>query len=57
MESKRTVELTKTQCKNLADFIQFNIFDEIRNDPEIDNPYWLIEMMDAFQKLEEASKK
>lgn len=45
------VDLTKSQCKNLCYFIEFNIFDYIRNDPDIDNIDWLVDMMGAYQKL------
>ena len=31
------VELTRSQCKNIAELIELNIFDYIRNDTEIDN--------------------
>ena len=51
------IELTESQCKNVADFIHWNIFDIIRNDPDIDNPNWLLDMMDAWQKLDKAGEK
>ena len=45
------VDLTKSQCNNLCDFIEFNIFEYIRNDKDIDNIDWLVNMMEAYQKL------
>ena len=51
------IELTESQCKNVADFISWNIFDVIRNDRDIDNPNWLLDMMDAWQKLDIAGEK
>lgn len=45
------IDLTESQCKNLCDFIEVNIFEYIRNDTEIDNISWLIDMMKAYQKL------
>lgn len=45
------IDLTESQCKNLCDFIEVNIFEYIRNDTEIDNINWLIDMMKAYQKL------
>jgi hypothetical protein len=51
------IELTESQCRNVADFIHWNIFDIIRNDSDIDNPNWLLDMMDAWQKLDKAGEK
>ena len=48
----KTLELTRSQAKNLAEFIEFNIFDYIRNDTEIDNIYWLFEMSELYKTLE-----
>jgi hypothetical protein len=50
------IDLSKSQCKNLADFIEFNIFEVIRKDEDIDNPDWLIDMMEAYQKLRAGEK-
>lgn len=47
------VDLTESQCENLCDFIEFNIFEYIRNDTDIDNIDWLVDMMKAYQKLKE----
>lgn len=45
------IDLTKSQCENLADFIEFYIFEDIRNNPDIDNIAWLVDIVDAYQKL------
>ena len=45
------IDLTESQCRNLYDFIELNIFEYIRNDTEIDNINWLVDMMEAYQKL------
>lgn len=50
------VELTKSQCENLAFFIEANLLEEIRNDVDIDNLNWLRDMLDAHKVLEEAAK-
>lgn len=47
------INLTEYQCRNLCEFIELNIFDNIRNDPDIDNIGWLVDMMDTYQKLQE----
>ena len=47
------IDLTKTQCKNLAELLEWNIFEIIRNDTDIDNIDWLVDMMDSYRKLKE----
>lgn len=51
------VELSKDQCKNLADFIEFNLFQMIRNDDDIDNILWVTDMCDAYRILREAEER
>ena len=51
------LELTRSQCKNIAELIELNIFDYIRNDTEIDNMEWLCDMADAWKKMKEAEGK
>lgn len=48
------VELTKSQCKNLADFLEFNLIESIRNDTDIDNIYYVSDMCKAYEVLREA---
>ena len=48
------INLTKSQCKNLAELLEFNIFEIVRNDTDIDNINWLVDLMDAYTKLKEA---
>ena len=43
--------LTISEARNLIEFIEMNLFDHIRNDTEIDNIYWLIEMVHVYEKL------
>lgn len=51
------VELTKEQCKSLAEWIELRLLDEIRKDDEIDNLYWVKEMIDAFETFAKAAKE
>ena len=48
------VELTKSQVKNLADFIEVNLLDDIRKDESIDNIEYVKDLCDAHTKLKEA---
>lgn len=50
------VSLTKSQCKNLCDFIDCNIFDYVRRDEEVDNIFWLADMIEAYRKLLEVNE-
>ena len=49
-----TVQLTKSQCRNVADFIEFGLIDHIRNDPDLDNIRWVADMIEAWKALEKA---
>lgn len=48
--------LTKSQCKNVAEFIEIHLIDAIRNDPDIDNVDWIADMIDAMRRLENTEK-
>lgn len=52
-----SVQLTKSQCRNVADFLEFGLIDYIRNDPDLDNVRWIADMVDAFRILEKAGGK
>lgn len=51
------VELTKSQITNLASFIQYNFIEEIRNNDDIDNINYLVDMCDAYKVLKEAEEQ
>ena len=51
------VTLTESNIRNLADFIEVNLFDIIRKDEDIDNILWLNDMCEAYTKLREAQEK
>lgn len=51
------VELTDTQIKNVADFIEFNLLEVIRKDDDIDNILWVHDMCEAYKTLREAEQK
>jgi hypothetical protein len=48
------VALTKSQCKNLADFIEFYFIQSIRDDTDIDNINYLVDMCAAYKVLRES---
>ena len=49
-----TVHLTKSQCKNVADFIEFGLIEYIRNDTDLDNVLWIADMIEAWKILGKA---
>lgn len=42
---------TKSQVDNLIEFIELNFIDVLRNDTDIDNIDYVVDMMDALTKL------
>lgn len=51
-----TVRLKRSQCKNVADFIEFGLIEQIRDDSSIDNILWIEDMIGAMRTLEKAAK-
>lgn len=51
---KLMVALTKSQCKDIVDFIEIYLIDMIRNDDGIDNIDWIEDMLNARNILREA---
>lgn len=52
-----TIELSKSQITNLADFIEFELIEQIRNDTDIDNINYLVDMCEAYKVLREAEEQ
>ena len=51
------IELTKSQITNLANFIEYNFIEEIRNNDDIDNINYLVDMCAAYKVLREAEEQ
>lgn len=51
-----SLDLTRAQCMNVAEFIEIHLLDSIRSDPDIDNVGWVEDMIGAMRKLEEAGR-
>lgn len=47
------ITLTISQIQNLIEFIEFEFIDSIRDDEEIDNIDYIVDMMDVYKKLKE----
>ena len=48
------IELTKGQCESLVEFIDFTLIPSLRNDPDIDNLQYVINICDAYKAFKEA---
>lgn len=53
---KKNVQLSLSQCENLADFIELNLLDDIRRDPDMDNLDYLRDLLEAQTILRNALK-
>ena len=51
-----TVRLKRSQCKNVADFIEFGLIEQIRVEEGIDNILWIEDMIGAMRTREKAAK-
>ena len=49
------IDLTRDEAFSIAEFIDFNIIDNIRNDTDIDSIQWLRNMIHGYEKLCEYS--
>ena len=50
------IELTNSQIENLKDFFDYEFINGIRNDTEIDNMSYLVDMCEIYKKLKEAGE-
>ena len=55
-DGKIAVRLTKSQCVNVAEFIEIHLLDAIRNDTDIDNIGWIEDMIGTMRVLEEGAE-
>lgn len=51
------VELTKSKIKNLADFIELTLISAIREDADIDNINWVVDMAESYKILRKAEEE
>ena len=49
------IELTKGQCESLAEFIDFTLIPSLRQDPDIDNLQYVINICDAYKVFKEVA--
>ena len=50
------IEITKDEAESLVDFIEMNIFDMIRNDPDVDSIEWLCNIASVYRKCKEGDE-
>lgn len=46
------VQITKDEAESLIDFIEVNIFEQIKNDPDTDNMVWLYNVCSVWKKCQ-----
>lgn len=51
------VELNKEQCESLLELIEINLFDIIRNDPDVDSMDWLVDIVGAYKAIKDEVAK
>lgn len=51
------IEITKGEAESLMDFIETNIFDNIRADEDVDSIEWLCNIMSVYKKCKESEKE
>lgn len=57
MENKTlNVALTKSQVDNLVEFVELNFIQSIRDDTDVDNIDYIVDMMDVLKTLRLVSK-
>ena len=47
------IEITKDEAESLLDFIEVSFFDTIRNDEDVDNLEWAMNIMSVYKKCKE----
>ena len=52
-ENEISINLTFSQVQNLAEFLEFNLIDNIRNNTDIDNIDYVVDMCEIYSKLKE----
>lgn len=49
----KTITLTDSQVENLIEFFDLQLIQNIRNDSDIDNMDYLVDMCEIYKKLKE----
>lgn len=50
------IELTRSQVDNLIEFFEFEFIDSVRDNSDVDNMEYLVDMCEIYQKLKEVQK-
>lgn len=48
--------MTKDSARNIADFIEMQFFDKVREDDTIDNFLWVVSIVEGYKELREIEK-
>jgi len=56
-EKTYSLKLTKSQIENLKEFFEFEFIDSIRDNTDIDNIDYLVDMMEIYKQFKELEEK
>ena len=56
MANEKTVTLTNDEAVSLLDYLELNLIEYIRSDPDTDSMEWLCNMTSIYQKCKAATE-
>ena len=56
-KNEMCLNLTFSQVENLAEFFEFHFINSVRNDTDIDNMDYMVDMCDIYSKLKKHIEK
>lgn len=56
-EKEMNINLTFSQVENLAEFFELNFIDSIRNNTDVDNIAYVVDMCEIYSKLKAHLRK
>ena len=51
------IEITKAQAESMVDFLEAEFINGIRNDPDLDNLRYVVNICEVYKKLNEVCEK
>lgn len=52
-----TLNMSKADCKNVADFLELYFFQNLHDDPDIDNIEYIRSLLNSMDELNKAAKE
>ena len=51
------IEITKAQAESMVDFLEAEFINGIRNDPDLDNLQYVVNICEVYKKLNDVCEK